>query len=80
MQRPDVVAGRNEEPTVSTDAKASKILARTFFNQLRGSGYTPNQVIGIASELIELVTEDLRQADKVVPPEVTAEAPRRQTA
>ena len=64
---------------MSTDAKASKILARTFFNQLRGSGYTPNQVIGIASELIELVTEDLRQADKAVP-EMAAEAPRRQTA
>jgi hypothetical protein len=64
---------------VSTDAKATKILARTFFNQLRGSGYTPNQVIGVASELIELVTENLKQADKPVVAE-PAEAPARQTA
>jgi len=46
---------------VSTDVKGSKILARTFFNQLRSSGYTPNQIIGIATELIDLVTNDLRE-------------------
>jgi len=45
---------------VSTDAKATKILARTFFNQLRASGYTSTQVIGVATELIDLVTSDLR--------------------
>jgi len=45
---------------VSTDVKGTKILARTFFNQLRSSGYTPNQIIGIATELIDLVTVDLR--------------------
>jgi hypothetical protein len=49
---------------VSTDAKATKILARTFFNQLRSSGYTPTQVIAVATELIDLVTNDLREADK----------------
>ena len=46
---------------MSTDAKASKILARTFFNQLRASGYTPTQVIGVATELIDLVTSDIRE-------------------
>ena len=46
---------------MSTDVKGSKILARTFFNQLRSSGYTPNQIIGIATELIDLVTDDLRE-------------------
>jgi hypothetical protein len=50
---------------VSSDAKATRILARTFFNQLRSSGYTPTQVIAVATELIELVTCDLREADKV---------------
>ncbi|HXX31878.1 MAG TPA: hypothetical protein VEJ89_14345 [Myxococcaceae bacterium] len=45
---------------MSTDAKATKILARTFFNQLRASGYTSTQVIGVATELIDLVTSDLR--------------------
>lgn len=46
---------------MSTDAKGTKILARTFFNQLRASGYTPNQIIGIATELIDLVSDNLRE-------------------
>jgi hypothetical protein len=52
---------------VSTDAKGTKILARTFFNQLRSSGYTPNQIIGIATELIDLVTCDLREGSQQTP-------------
>lgn len=52
--------------TVSTDQKGTRILARTFFNQLRASGYTPHQVIGIATELLDLVTSDLKEGDKEV--------------
>nr|WP_255652809.1 MULTISPECIES: hypothetical protein [Myxococcus] len=52
--------------TVSTDQKGTRILARTFFNQLRASGYTPHQVIGIATELLDLVTSDLKEGDKAV--------------
>ena len=59
-----VAVGRFLEENVSTDVKGTKILARTFFNQLRSSGYSPTQVIGIATELIDLVTTDLREADK----------------
>ncbi|MBN8466972.1 hypothetical protein HRD49_16730 [Corallococcus exiguus] len=51
---------------MSTDQKGTRILARTFFNQLRASGYTPHQVIGIATELLELVTTDLKEGDKAV--------------
>ena len=53
---------------MSTDAKGTKILARTFFNQLRASGYTPTQIIGVATELIDLVTCDLRDGEKVQSP------------
>lgn len=52
---------------MSTDTKGTKIVARTFFQQLRSSGYTPNQIIGIASELIELVTCELRDREKAAP-------------
>lgn len=52
---------------MSTDAKATKILARTFFNQLRSSGYTPTQVIAVATELIDLVATDIREGEKVSP-------------
>lgn len=47
--------------TMSTDKKGTKILARTFFAQLRAGGYTPNQILDIATELIDLVTTDLKE-------------------
>ena len=60
---------------MSTDAKATRILARTFFNQLRSSGYTPTQVIAVATELIDLVATDIREADKTPPaPSVSEES------
>lgn len=43
------------------DKKGTKILARTFFTQLRTGGYTPNQILDIATELIDLVTTDLKE-------------------
>lgn len=59
---------------MSTDQKGTKILARTFFNQLRAGGYTPNQIISIATELIDLVASDLREADKTLPSPAIDEA------
>ena len=50
---------------MSTDKKGTKILARTFFAQLQAGGYTPNQILDIATELIDLVTTDLRDAKPV---------------
>jgi pyruvate-formate lyase-activating enzyme len=44
-----------------SDKKGTKILARTFFTQLRSGGYTPNQILDIATELIDLVTTDLKE-------------------
>jgi hypothetical protein len=58
---------------MSTDQKATKILARSFFNQLRAGGYTPNQIIGIATELIDLVTCDLKESDKSIAARPAAE-------
>jgi hypothetical protein len=52
---------------MSTDKRGTKILARTFFNQLRASGYTSNQIIGIATELIDLMTCELREESDKAP-------------
>ena len=62
---------------MSTDRKGTKILARTFFNQLRAAGCTSNQIIAISTELIDLVTNDLRD-DKH--PEVEPRPELRQSA
>lgn len=50
---------------MSTDKKGTKILARTFFTQLRAGGYTPNQILDISSELIELVTTEMKESSKI---------------
>jgi hypothetical protein len=49
---------------LSTEQKGPRILARTFFTQLRSNGYTTQQVIGVATELLDLVAEELKNADK----------------
>jgi hypothetical protein len=42
------------------DAKGTKILAKSLFKELRASGYTANQILGLSTELIDMVTQDLR--------------------
>ncbi|BDG07826.1 hypothetical protein AMPC_09390 [Anaeromyxobacter paludicola] len=44
------------------DNKGTKILAKSLFKELRGNGYTPNQILNLSTELIDLVTQDLKHA------------------
>lgn len=50
-------------PTTETrdSRRAVSILARSLFRQMRDQGYSPEQIIALSSELIELVSQDLRQ-------------------
>ncbi len=43
------------------DNKGTQILAKSLFKELRGNGYSPNQILSLSTELIDLVTEDLRE-------------------
>jgi hypothetical protein len=47
------------------DSKATQVLAKSLFKELRGNGYSPNQILGLTTELIELVTQDLRDASQI---------------
>jgi hypothetical protein len=44
-----------------TDGRAVGILARSLFRQMRDQGFTPEQMIALSSELIQLVREDLQR-------------------
>jgi hypothetical protein len=44
----------------SLDSRGTQILAKTLFKELRGSGYTPNQILSLSTELIDLVTKDIK--------------------
>ncbi len=49
------------------DNKGTKILAKSLFKELRGNGYSPNQILSLSTELIDLVTQDLKQASAALP-------------
>lgn len=38
-----------------------KILARSFYRELREGGFTPKQILSASNELLELVTQELRE-------------------
>jgi hypothetical protein len=42
--------------------KATEILARTIYRELREYGYEPRQIVSLSTELIGLVTDDMPAA------------------
>jgi hypothetical protein len=58
---------------MSTDKKNTKALAQAFFAQLQSGGYTSNQILDIATELIDQVTVNLKKPVEAVA-ETRAEA------
>jgi hypothetical protein len=45
-------------------AAGARILARSFYRELRSSGYSPKQLLSISTELIDLITQDLQAERK----------------
>jgi len=50
-------------PTIDRAAGA-RILARSFYRELRENGYTPRQLLALSTELIDLITRDLQAERK----------------
>jgi len=48
-------------PVTPDRAAAARLLARSFYRELRSSGYTANQLIALSTALIELITLDLQR-------------------
>ncbi|AKU90457.1 hypothetical protein [Vulgatibacter incomptus] len=44
-------------------ANGPKILARSFYRELRDAGFAPREILAASSELLELVTQELRGED-----------------
>jgi hypothetical protein len=42
------------------DTRAARILARSLFRDMRANGYGNQQILALATELIDLVTRDMR--------------------
>jgi len=57
------------------DVKGTKILAKSLFKELRGNGYSTNQILNLSTELIDLVTQNLKSESGDSRPPV-AEGPK----
>jgi hypothetical protein len=43
------------------DPRSLKILAKTFYRELRGRGYAEREVVALAGELLGLVSTEVRE-------------------
>lgn len=45
-------------------ANGPRILARSFYRELRDGGFSPKEILAASTELLELVTQELRAEAK----------------
>ena len=45
--------------------KALKILSKSIYRELRQNGYEPKQIVALATEIISLVTSDIKEDSKL---------------
>jgi len=59
----ETILSQSEETPRGTGDRsaAARILARSFYRELRENGYTARQLLSLSTELIELVTQDLQR-------------------
>ena len=51
----------NVSPNPTPDSRGLKIIAKSIYKELRTQGYDAKQVVGLATELISLVTAELEK-------------------
>jgi hypothetical protein len=47
-------------PAVPNRERALKILSKSLYRELRQNGYEPKQIVALATEIIGLVTSDIK--------------------
>ena len=53
--------GSHNDTKIHEWKRTRTILARSFYNEMKAHGYSPNQIIELSSEILGLVTTDLRE-------------------
>ena len=51
--------GTETNPEARPDTRGVGILARSLFRQMRHQGYTPEQIVALSGELLQLGGDDL---------------------
>jgi hypothetical protein len=57
---PQTLAAPAPAPAVPNRERALKILSKSLYRELRQNGYEPKQIVALATEIIGLVTSDMR--------------------
>jgi hypothetical protein len=58
---PQALATREPAPAVTPNReRALKILSKSLYRELRQNGYEPKQIVALATEIIGLVTSDIK--------------------
>lgn len=52
---------RDSDAPLPNREKALKILSKSIYRDLRQNGYEPRQIVALASEIISLVTSDIKE-------------------
>jgi hypothetical protein len=55
------LASREAGPAIPNRERALKILSKSLYRELRQNGYEPRQIVALASEIIGLVTSDIKE-------------------
>ena len=51
--------------TIPNREKALRILSKSIYKELRQNGYEPKQIVALATELISLVTTDIKEDSRL---------------
>lgn len=51
------------ERTSTATQRALRVLAKSVFKELKRSGYSGSEMVGFASELLDLVTTEMKSGD-----------------
>jgi hypothetical protein len=54
---------------LTQDARRVPVFARTVFRHLQDQGYTPEQIIGVSTELLNLLSLDIKNKTEPLPAE-----------
>ena len=60
MPKPESKSSSSVPAETAAHSAGVRILARSFYKELRSSGYTPRHLLALSTELIELITLDLQ--------------------
>jgi hypothetical protein len=63
--KPGAEAPAPASSAIPNREKALKILSKSIYKEMRQNGYEPKQIVALATELISLVTSDIKEDSRL---------------